>query len=65
MADRSKVIFGNVISDKDYKKALKSKKKFAKKYGDDSAVDYKIKVLWNLDRVKENIPLIQQNQEIL
>ncbi len=44
MADRSKVIFGNVISDKDYKKALKSKKKFAKKYGDDSAVDYKIKV---------------------
>ncbi|MBP3274348.1 MAG: hypothetical protein J6L93_05030, partial [Butyrivibrio sp.] len=44
MADRSKVIFGNVISDKDYKKALKSKKKFVKKYGDDSAVDYKIKV---------------------
>ncbi len=44
MSDRSKVIFGNVISDSAYNKALKSKKKFIKKYGDDSNVDYKIKV---------------------
>ncbi len=44
MTDRSKVIFGNVIDAKDYNKALKSKKKFMKKYGDDSNVDYKIKV---------------------
>ncbi len=44
MTDRSKVIFGNVISDKAYRKALKSKKKFIKKYGDDSNVDYKIRV---------------------
>ncbi len=44
MTDRSKVIFGNVISDKAYRKAVKSKKKFMKKYGDDSRTDYKVKV---------------------
>ena len=44
MTDRSEVIFGNVIDAKDYNKALKSKKKFIRKYGDDSNVDYKIKV---------------------
>ncbi len=44
MIDRSKVIFGNVISDSDYRKAVKSKKKFIKKYGDDSSVDYKVRV---------------------
>ena len=42
MQDKSKVIFGNVIADKDYKKACKSKKKYAKKFGDDSNVDYNI-----------------------
>ena len=36
MTDRSKIIFGNVISGKDYKKALKSKAKFIRKFGDDS-----------------------------
>jgi len=36
MTDRSKNIFGNVISGKDYKKALKSKAKFIRKFGDDS-----------------------------
>ena len=44
MTDRSKVIFGNVISDAAVRKAAKSKKKFMKKYGDDSNVDYKIRV---------------------
>ncbi len=44
MTDRSKVIFGNIISDKAYRKAVKSKKKFMKKYGDDSRVDYKVRV---------------------
>ena len=44
MTDRSKVIFGNVISDKAYRKAVKSKKKFMKKYGDDSKADYKVKI---------------------
>ena len=40
--DKSKVIFGNVISDKAYKKACKTKEKNIKKYGDDSNVDYNI-----------------------
>ena len=40
--DRSKVIFGNVMSDKTYKKAVKSKAKYMKKYGDDSGRDYKV-----------------------
>lgn len=41
MEDRAKVIFGNVISNKDYKKAVRSKQKFVKKFGDDSKKDYK------------------------
>ncbi len=41
MTDRSKVIFGNPISAKDYRSALKSKKKYAKKFGDDSAASYR------------------------
>ncbi len=44
MTDKSKVIFGNEISESAYRKAIKSKKKFARKYGDDSGVDYKIRV---------------------
>ena len=42
MIEKSKVIFGNKISDKDYNSALKSKKSYIKKYGDDSQADYKI-----------------------
>ena len=34
--DRSKVIFGNEIAPKDYRKSVKSKNKFAKRFGDDS-----------------------------
>ncbi len=40
--ERSKVIFGNKMSDKVYKKAVKSKAKYAKKFGDDSEVDYPV-----------------------
>ncbi len=47
MTDKSKVIFGNRISDKDYKKACKTKAKNIKKYGDDSAVDYNIVISKN------------------
>jgi hypothetical protein len=47
MQDKSKVIFGNVISDKDYKKACKTKEKNIKKYGDDSNVDYNIVIAKN------------------
>lgn len=44
MQDKSKVIFGNEISKRDYKKAVKSKKKYMKKFGDDSKVNYPIKI---------------------
>ena len=44
MIDRSKEIFGNKISDLDYKKAVKSKAKYAKKFGDDSAANYPVKI---------------------
>lgn len=40
MKEKAKVIFGNEMSNSVYKKACKSKKKFAKKYGDDTNVDY-------------------------
>lgn len=42
--EKSKVIFGNEMSAKVYKKALKSKKKYMKKYGDDSSKDYPVKI---------------------
>ena len=38
--EKSNIIFGNEISGKDYKKAVKSKKKYAKKFGDDTNVNY-------------------------
>ena len=44
MSDKSKVIFGNEISSKDYRKAVKSKKKYIRKFGDDSAKDYPVKI---------------------
>ena len=39
--ERSKVIFGNEIAPKDYKKALKGMEKFRRKFGDDSGVEYR------------------------
>ena len=47
MTDRSKVIFGNKISPSAVKKAEKSKKKYIKKYGDDSNADYPAKLVKN------------------
>ena len=44
MQDRSKVIFGNEMSGKVYRKAVKSKTKYAKKYGDDSGKDYPVRL---------------------
>lgn len=38
--ERSKVIFGNTMSRKNYNKAVNSKKKYSKKFGDDSNVNY-------------------------
>ena len=42
MTDRSGCIFGNRIAPKDVRKAAKSKAKYAKKYGDDSAAEYSL-----------------------
>lgn len=47
MKDRSKVIFGNEISNKAYRKAVRGKQKYAKKYGDDSSADYPVKLRKN------------------
>lgn len=47
MKDRSKVIFGNEISNKAYRKAVRGKRKYAKKYGDDSSADYPVKLRKN------------------
>ena len=44
MTDRSKVIFGNKMPDRVYKKAVKSKKKYRKKFGDDSKKNYEVTI---------------------
>lgn len=41
MLEKSKVIFGNLMSEKDVKKAEQTQKKFLKKYGDDSGKAYR------------------------
>ncbi len=50
MEEKSKVIFGNVMPDKVYKKAVKSKNNYIKKFGDDSNVNY--------------VPVIKDNEYI-
>lgn len=47
MKEKSNIIFGNKISDSAYKKAVKSKKKYAKKFGDDSNANYPANVQKN------------------
>lgn len=47
MQDKSKVIYGNQIDRRAYKKALYSKKKFVKKYGDDSDKNYSVQIRKN------------------
>lgn len=42
MKGKSREIFGNKMPQKVYRKAVKSKKKFQKKFGDDSKVDYPV-----------------------
>ncbi len=44
MTERSKEIFGNAMSAQVYRKAVNSKKKYAKKFGDDSQADYPVSV---------------------
>ena len=40
MDDRAKIIFGNVIPERDYRKALASRAKYLRRFGDDSDRDY-------------------------
>ena len=42
MNEKSKSIFGNTMSEKTYRKAVKSKQKYAKKFGDDSEKNYPV-----------------------
>lgn len=47
MKDKSKVIFGNVQPEKVYKRAIKTGKSNAKKFGDDKAANYPINIVKN------------------
>lgn len=67
MEEKSKVIFGNKISDKAYRKAVRSKKKYIKKFGDDSDISYDMSIvpnshIGNLIGV-ENVSLSENGQE--
>lgn len=42
--EKSKVIFGNEISPRNYRKAVRSKKKYQRKFGDDSNANYSVKI---------------------
>ena len=47
MSDRAKVIYGNIMPDNVFLKAEKSKKKFIKKFGDDTKKNYPVKIVEN------------------
>ena len=47
MADKSAVIFGNKTAPKDYKKAVKSRNKYVRKFGDDSGAPHPAKIVEN------------------
>ena len=47
MTDRSGVIFGNQLPEKDVKKANKSKAKFIRRFGDDCGADYPVRIVPN------------------
>lgn len=47
MTERSKVIFGNPVGEKAYRKAVRSKQNYIKKFGDDAAVSYPVHVRKN------------------
>ena len=47
MTDRSKEIFGNVMSERDVKKAAAAKAKFARRFSDDADADYPVRIVPN------------------
>lgn len=48
MNEKSREIFGNKMPERVYKKAVASKRKFAKKFGDDSNVNYPVALIKNV-----------------
>ena len=44
MSEKSKMIFGNPMTEAVYRKAVQSKKKYMKKFGDDTNVSYSVKI---------------------
>ncbi|MGN0141211.1 MAG: DUF6937 domain-containing protein [Roseburia sp.] len=44
MEEKSKIIYGNPVSSGTYRKAVRSKKKFARKYGDDGVANYPVTI---------------------
>lgn len=47
MEEKARKIFGNPMSDKVYRKAVRSKQKFQKKFGDDTNIIYPVSILKN------------------
>ncbi|WP_408071030.1 DUF6937 domain-containing protein [Butyrivibrio sp. JL13D10] len=47
MSDKAKVIFGNIMPESVYKKAVRTKEKNMRKFGDDSKADYPIRITEN------------------
>ena len=47
MEERSKLIFGNEISERDYRKAVSSKANYARRFGDDTDRNYPVKLVKN------------------
>lgn len=73
MSEKSKVIFGNEMSKSTYKKALKSKRKYVKKFGDDTGLSYPVSLVQNPAvgellgvqeiRLGEGTPVAEKNAE--
>ncbi len=57
MQEKSKVIFGNEMPNSVYKKAVKTKKKNQKKFGDDSQASYKV-VLKNNPHIGDSLGVV-------
>ena len=47
MSEKSKNIFGNPMTDSIYRKAVKSREKYKKKFGDDTGADYPVTIAKN------------------
>ena len=53
MKEKSKLIFGNEMTDKVYRKAVRTKKKNIKKFGDDRNCSYPVTVCYTHVRAHE------------